>query len=91
MRTKQNFLFDLEKLIEHWAFAVNVVSSNYCVGPKPRIKISFFLLSICTDELMSTPKTMTFLPTIPSQNENSEHESNPIPYHYIHSYLDQHI
>ena len=91
MRTKQNFLFDLEKLIENWAFAVNVVSSNYCVGPKPRIKISFFLLSICTDELMSTPKTMTFLPTIPSQNENSEHESNPIPYHYIHSYLDQHI
>ena len=30
-------------------------------------------------ELKLTPKIMTFLPTIPSGNENSERESNPTP------------
>ena len=59
--------------------AVNVVSSDYCVEPIPRMKISFLLLSICTDELMSTPKIMTFSPTLPSGNENSERESNTVP------------
>ena len=76
---KQNVLFDIEKLIEYWDSAVNVVSSNPCVGPIPRIKISFPLLSTCTDELKSTPKIMTFLPPLPSGNENPERESNPIP------------
>ena len=70
-------LFDLKKLIEHWASAANEVSSNPCVGPIPRIKIS--LLSVCTDELISTPKIMTFLPILPPGSENSEHEPNPIP------------
>ena len=41
---------------------MNVVSSNICIGPLPRIRISFFLLSACADELISTPKIMTFLP-----------------------------
>ena len=36
-------------------------------------------LSICTDELISTPKIMKFLPTLPSDNENSEREWNPTP------------
>ena len=40
----KNFLFDLEKLTECRAFAVDVVSSNHSVGPFSRIKISFFLL-----------------------------------------------
>ena len=31
-RLEQNISFDLEKLIEYWASAVNVVSSNLCVG-----------------------------------------------------------
>ena len=43
-----------------------------------RIKTSFPLLSICTDELILIPKIMTFLPTLPSSNENYEQESNPI-------------
>ena len=37
------------------------------VGPLPIIKIS-------------TPKIMTFLPTLLSDNENCKHKSNPIPY-----------
>ena len=40
---KQNFLLDLEKLIEYRAFAVNRASFYPCVGPLPRIKIYFFL------------------------------------------------
>ena len=39
------------KLIGYMASAVNIVSSNPCVGPSPRIEVSLFLLSICTDEL----------------------------------------
>ena len=61
---KQNFLFDLEKLIEYWASAVNVVSTDPCVSPLPRIKISFHWLSTWRDELISTPKMMTFSPTL---------------------------
>ena len=60
------------------AYAVNLVSSNPRVGPSPRIKISFPLLSICTDELISPPKIMTIFPNLPSVNENSERESIPI-------------
>ena len=78
-RLKQNFLLYLEKLIEYWASAVSIVSSNACVGPLTRIKISFLLLLICIDELISTPKLMIFLPTLPSGDGNSERESNLIP------------
>ena len=48
------------KLIEYSFFAVSVVSSNPYVDPFPRIKISFFLLSTCTEELISAPKIITF-------------------------------
>ena len=80
---KQKCLFDIEILIEYWASVVNAVSYNPSVGSIPRIKIfscnySFFLSLLCTDQLISTPKMMTFLPTLPSGNENSERESNPI-------------
>ena len=68
-----------EKLIEYWASVDNVESSNPCVGPISRIEVSFFLLSKCTDVLISTPKIMTFLPTLLSGNENSERKSNSIP------------
>ena len=72
-------MFDLEKLIEYWASANNVVSSGLCVGPLPQIKVYFFLSSICRDELILTPKIMTFLTTLPSDNKNSEREWNPMP------------
>ena len=77
-RLKQNFLFDLEDLIGNGVSLVNV-SSNLCFWPKLGIQIFFSLLSICTDELISTPKIKTFLPLLPSGNENSERDSNPIP------------
>ena len=35
--------------------------ANPCVGPLPRIKISFFLLSIIVEELMSTQEIITFI------------------------------
>ena len=75
---RQNFLFDHENFSEYWASAINAVLSYLCIGPKARITITFLLLSICTDEFISTPKIMTFLPTLPSGTENSQRESNPI-------------
>ena len=56
-----------------------VVSSNQSVGPEPRTKISFFLLSACTDKPLSKPKLGTCFPNSPPGNENCEHVSNPIP------------
>ena len=41
--------------------AVNLVSSNPCVVSSPRIKISFHVLSTCTDEIISA-HIMTFFP-----------------------------
>ena len=52
---KQNFLLCSLKLIENNFFAVTACS-NLCVGPLPRIKIYFFLISVYGDELISTPK-----------------------------------
>ena len=78
--------------LEYWASAVDVVSSNPCVGTLPRIKILLILLSICTDELISTPKIMTFIPTLPSDNENSERNRIQYHKHYIYNFfVDQHL
>ena len=59
---KQNRFCNLEKLIEYSASAVIFVSSNLCVEPLARTEITFLLLSIWTDELLSTPKITTLLP-----------------------------
>ena len=67
------------KLIGYLVSAVNTVSSNPCVGPSPIIKISLFLLSICTDKLLPAPNILIFFPTLPSVNENSELASNHMP------------
>ena len=56
-----------------------MVSSNTCVGPSPRIKISLFLLSIYRDKLKSVQKMMICFPKFPFVRENSEQESNAIP------------
>ena len=74
------FFSDCEKLIEYSASAASVVLSDPCVCPLPRIKIYLFLLSACTDELISTPKLITFLPQSKFRIEKRERESNPIPY-----------
>ena len=47
------------KLIEYIFSAVKVCS-NHCVGPIPKTNMSFFLLSICAEELTSAPKINTF-------------------------------
>ena len=75
----KNLLFCCVKLIGYFASAVYAVSSNPCVGSSSKIRISLFLLSAYTDELISAPKIMTFLPILPSGNENSERESSPMP------------
>ena len=68
-----DFLFDLEKLIEYWASAINVISYTPFVRPEPRIAIPFFIWSMRIGELVSTTKKMAFLP---SANEDSERESS---------------
>ena len=66
-------------------YAVNAVPSNFCVDLSPRNRISFFLLSTCTEGLIFTPKIISFLPN-PLPNENSSFLSNPIPYpEYLYS------
>ena len=81
---------DCIKLTGYFSSAVNVASFHPCVGSLPRIKISFPLLLICTDELISAPKIMTFSPMLPYVNENSERESNPMPYPLC-SYLSKSV
>ena len=56
-------------LTECLASTVTVVSSNGSAGPSPRNKISVFVLSLCTDKLLPTPKMITFLPHSPTRNE----------------------
>ena len=57
------------------------VCSNPCVGPLPRIKISYFLLSIFADEQrLSTPKIITFLSVPPPGCQKNPCLSNVIPY-----------
>ena len=51
MQAQTKFLLFSVKLIEHFLSTLNVEQSDLSVGPPPRIKISFFLLSRCTDEL----------------------------------------
>ena len=55
----QNFFFITVKLIE-LIFSGDKVCSNPCVGPFLRTNMSFFLLSMCAEELISAPKINTF-------------------------------
>ena len=51
---------------------------NSVVGPTSTTKISFYLLSICLDEILSLPK-ITYLWHSPFDKEKIEYVSNPIP------------
>ena len=44
------------------------------------VLIPFFLISVFVDELMSTPRIITFLPNPVPGNEKLPFLSNPIPY-----------
>ena len=59
---------------------MSVVSSNLCVGPSPKTKISFLLLSTCTEELISTRNIIRFLPNPTVANEKVPLISNPMAY-----------
>ena len=48
--------------------------------PSPRIKIFFILLLACAEEVISTPKLITFWPNPPLGCEKLPFESNTIPY-----------
>ena len=66
-------------LIEY-IFSALSVCSHPCTGPLPKIKISFFLLSVFVDELIFTPKIITFLRNPVSGNEKRPCLSNPVPH-----------
>ena len=82
---------DLEKLVEFHASAFIRVSSNPCIGPLPRAEASFFLLSLWTDELLSSAKIRTYLPQ--SKLGNEKLNTNQIQYHIPNKkiYLDQYF
>ena len=74
--------------MEYLVSAVNFVPFNPWVLPSPRIKISFFLVSTCTEELKSTPKIITLEPNPPVGNEKIPQLSNLIPgLEYLHSLI----
>ena len=59
-------------------FSALSVCPKPCVGPFPRIKISFSLLSIFVVELISARKIITLLPNPVPGNEKLPCLSNPI-------------
>ena len=68
------------KLIEYSDSDVIVVSSNPSIGFLPRIRISLFLLSTCSEKLLSTPNTITLIRNPQLINEKDERVSNPVSY-----------
>ena len=71
--------FDLVILAEYLISVVILVSSDSSIGPSPRTRISFLILSGWLDELLSAPKITTFLPHSLIGNGNCERASIPIP------------
>ena len=60
---------------------VTAVWSNPSLGTFPKINISFFLLSACTEQLLGTRNITKFLPNLtPLDNEKAEYASNSVPY-----------
>ena len=51
-----NLFLGCIKLVEYFAFAINAVSYNTCVGPSQKIKISLFSLSIPSWQIL-VPRT----------------------------------
>ena len=74
----QILFLDLVQLTKYLTSVVTVELSNPSVSLSPRTRISFFLLSVCFDELLFTPK-ITFLTHSLIGNENCERASNPRP------------
>ena len=66
------------------------VSSNTSVGPSPRTRISLFLLSACTDKLLSTQKRTTFYHTHHLVTKTVSRDQIQYHNHYTHICQDQH-
>ena len=79
---KQNFLSELENLIEYSASVLSVIEvlSNLCAGPLLRTNISLFLLSIWADELLPTPKITRKLLQSKFWNQEGKWESKLMSY-----------
>ena len=75
-------------MIGYLSSAGIIASSNPSVWASPRVKISFFVLSVCTEELLSDQKIAKCLHHLPFDHEN-EYQ---IQYHnnYICIFQDQH-
>ena len=71
-------MFALVKSILNFFSGEPKLPLNPKVGPKPNIKNSFLRLSTCDDELLSTPKFITFL-TVPLPKLYQSPPSNAIP------------
>ena len=59
MQAKQSFFFFHSK-INRVHFSAVSVCSNPCVEPIPKTNMSFMLLSMCAEKIISTPKINTF-------------------------------
>ena len=79
MQAQTKFLSSRSKINSILFSCSNVVPSNPCLGLSPTIKMSFFLLSSCTEELISTPKIITLQPKPTLGNQKVPLPSNPIP------------
>ena len=80
-KLNQNFFGCFVNITEYFFSAVSLVSSSFCVGLLPRIKILFFFFSIYINELISTQNIITFLPSpLPSDNEKLPFALNSAPY-----------
>ena len=77
-QTRTNCFFDSVKLMGYFVSAVIVELSKPCVGPSPRTQMFLFLRSICSKELLSNPKKMTYFALLTSDHYGFEHESNPM-------------
>ena len=60
-RSTKKFFLDLVILIDYLSSSIIAVSSNPSIGPSARTSIYFSLLSACSDNLLFTTKTTTFI------------------------------
>ena len=67
-QTRTNCFFDSVKLMGYFVSAVIAELSKSCVGSSPRTQMFLFLRSICSKELLSNPKKMTYFPLLTSDH-----------------------
>ena len=78
MQAQARFFVLVSVKLMEYIFSAPSVCSNPRVGPFSKIKISFFLLSIFADDIISIPKIIAILPNPVPGNEKLPCLSNPI-------------